>query len=78
MATTTQRPFFCVVLSDGQQWAVGAEWPDGAIEQIDAFKHLDIQSIGKDGFWNDHCLMEAVSVGGAVTRSKPHVRRQAR
>jgi hypothetical protein len=39
MATTTQRPFFCVVLSDGQQWAVGAEWPDGAIEQIDAFKH---------------------------------------
>jgi hypothetical protein len=30
MATRTQRPFFCVVvvLSDGQQWGVGAEWPD--------------------------------------------------
>jgi hypothetical protein len=39
MATITQRPFFCAVLSDGQQWTVEAEWPDGTIEQIDAFKH---------------------------------------
>jgi hypothetical protein len=39
---TAQRPFFCVVLSGGGQWHVQAEWPDGTIEQIDAFKaHLE-------------------------------------
>jgi hypothetical protein len=39
---TAQKPFFCVVLSDRGQWHVEAEWPDGTIEQIDAFKaHLE-------------------------------------
>ena len=39
---TAQKPFFCVVLSGGGQWHVQAEWPDGTIEQIDAFKaHLE-------------------------------------
>ena len=39
---TAQKPFFCVVLSGGRQWHVQAEWPDGTIEQIDAFKaHLE-------------------------------------
>ena len=39
---TARKPFFCVVLGDGEQWHVEAEWPDGTIEQIDAFKaHLE-------------------------------------
>jgi hypothetical protein len=39
---TAQKPFFCVVLNDGGQWHVEAEWSDGTIEQIDAFKaHLE-------------------------------------
>ena len=40
--TRPSGPFFCVVLSGGGQWHVQAEWPDGTIEQIDAFKaHLE-------------------------------------
>ena len=36
------KPVFCVVLTDGPQWSVEAEWPDGTIEQIDTFKgHFD-------------------------------------
>ena len=36
------KPFFCVVLSDGGQWLVEAEWPDGTIMEVDTFKaHLD-------------------------------------
>jgi hypothetical protein len=42
LTRAAQIPFFCVVLRDGQQWYVEAEWPDGTIEQIDAFKaHLE-------------------------------------
>jgi hypothetical protein len=42
MAIIAQKPIFCVVHSNGQQWAVEAEWPDGTIEQIDIFKtHLE-------------------------------------
>jgi hypothetical protein len=33
-----QRPLFQLVLSDGQQWSVEAEWPDGTIEKIDTFR----------------------------------------
>jgi hypothetical protein len=33
------KPIFCVVLSDGQRWAVEAEWPDGTIERIYTFTH---------------------------------------
>jgi hypothetical protein len=33
-----RKPIFCVVLSDGEQWQVEAEWPDGTIEQVDTFK----------------------------------------
>jgi hypothetical protein len=39
MATITQMPFLCVVLCEGKQWTVEAEWPDGTIEQIDTFRH---------------------------------------
>jgi hypothetical protein len=39
---TAPKPIFCVVLGDGEGWLVEAEWPDGTIEQIDAFKaYLD-------------------------------------
>ena len=36
------KPVFCVVLTDGPQWSVEAEWPDGTIEHVDTFKgHSD-------------------------------------
>ena len=36
------KPFFCVVLNDGEKLSVEAEWPDGTIEQVDTFKgHFD-------------------------------------
>ena len=33
------KPIFCVVLRDGGEWTVEAEWPDGTIENVDAFNH---------------------------------------
>jgi hypothetical protein len=37
-----QKPFFNVVLRDGDAWFVEAEWPDGSIEHVLAFKaHSD-------------------------------------
>jgi hypothetical protein len=33
-----QRPLIYVVLGDGDQWVIEAEWPDGLIEPICAFK----------------------------------------
>ena len=33
------KPIFCVVLRDGGKWTVEAEWPDGTIENVDAFNH---------------------------------------
>lgn len=33
-----QRPLFHVVLGDGDQWLIEAEWPDGSIEPVQAFK----------------------------------------
>ncbi len=38
MPKIARKPVFCVILRDGQQWAVEAEWPDGTIEQVDTFK----------------------------------------
>jgi hypothetical protein len=32
------RPIFSVVLSDGDNWSVEAEWPDGTIEPVDTFE----------------------------------------
>jgi hypothetical protein len=37
-----QRPLFCVVLRDGGEWLIEAEWPDGSIEHVCTFKaHSD-------------------------------------
>ena len=37
-----ERPFFCVVLADGNQWSIKAERSDGTIERFGAFRaHLD-------------------------------------
>jgi hypothetical protein len=33
-----QKPLFYVVLRDGDQWLIEAEWPDGSIEHVQAFK----------------------------------------
>jgi hypothetical protein len=37
-ALIAQRPIFCVVLGDGDEWLIEAEWPDGTIAHICAFK----------------------------------------
>jgi len=34
----TTYPLFVIILGDGDQWTVEAEWPDGTIEQLDIFK----------------------------------------
>jgi hypothetical protein len=36
-----QRPLVHVALGDGDQWVIEAEWPDGSIEPICAFKAHD-------------------------------------
>jgi hypothetical protein len=37
-----QTPSFCLVLRDGDQWIIEAEWPDGSIEHVRTFKaHFD-------------------------------------
>jgi len=38
MVLSVRNPIFCVVLKDGAQWSVEAEWPDGTIEHIGSFK----------------------------------------
>jgi hypothetical protein len=38
MANGARKPIFYVVLSDLDQWAVEAEWPDGTLERVDSFK----------------------------------------
>jgi hypothetical protein len=36
------RPLFIVVLRDGGEWLIEAEWPDGSIEHVCTFKmHFD-------------------------------------
>jgi hypothetical protein len=37
MRPTAGRPFFHVKLSDGDQWLVEAEWPDGTLEVVNTF-----------------------------------------
>lgn len=42
MSREVDKPTLCIVLGDGEQWWVEAEWPDGTIEQINNFKrHAD-------------------------------------
>jgi hypothetical protein len=42
MSAFPRKPIFCVVVADGDQWSIGAEWPDGTIERFGAFgAHLD-------------------------------------
>jgi len=42
MAMIRHRPIFCVVLGDGDEWLVEAEWQDGSIERVARFKgHFD-------------------------------------
>lgn len=38
MGNGAPKPIFYVVLSDLDQWAVEAEWPDGTLERVDTFK----------------------------------------
>jgi hypothetical protein len=37
MVRCTQKPILYVTLSDRDQWAVEAEWPDGTLERINTF-----------------------------------------
>jgi hypothetical protein len=37
-----KTPLFCVVLRDGDEWFIEAEWRDGSIEHVRTFKaHSD-------------------------------------
>jgi hypothetical protein len=48
-------PTYSVTLKDGEQWIVEAEWLDGTIEQIAAFKsYFDARH-----WLNDHCKASA-------------------
>ena len=38
MNMTARRPIFHLILSDGDQWVVEAEWPDGTLEFVNTFK----------------------------------------
>jgi hypothetical protein len=38
IAVNALRPIFCVVLGDGDEWLIEAEWPDGSLEHICAFR----------------------------------------
>jgi hypothetical protein len=33
-----EKPLFHVILSDRDEWAVEAEWPDGTLERVNTFK----------------------------------------
>ena len=37
MTKWTQKPILHLILGDGDQWAVEAEWPDGTLERINTF-----------------------------------------
>ena len=39
MTKCTQKPILQVILGDGDQWAVEAEWPDGTLERINTFNN---------------------------------------
>jgi hypothetical protein len=34
-----RKPFFHVLLGDGEQWLVEVEWPDGTLERIRSFRY---------------------------------------
>ena len=37
MTKCTQKPILHIILSDLDQWAVEAEWPDGTLEHVNTF-----------------------------------------
>jgi hypothetical protein len=39
MTKPAEKPLFHVSLSDRDDWVVEAEWPDGTLEQVSAFKN---------------------------------------
>jgi hypothetical protein len=46
MTKRTQKPVLYVILSDRDQWAVEAEWPDGTLERINIFNDYSLLLIG--------------------------------
>jgi hypothetical protein len=57
MVEDAQKPFFYVVLTDRDRWAVEAEWPDGMLERVDTFQeHSSAASwiaTQSDAWWVD-------------------------
>jgi hypothetical protein len=39
MPPQSAKPTFHIILSDRDQWAVEAEWPDGTLERVQTFEH---------------------------------------
>jgi hypothetical protein len=38
MAKRPEKPFFHIILSDRDEWAVEAEWSDSTLERVSAFR----------------------------------------
>ena len=65
MGTIAPRPLLCVVLGDGDQWIVEAEWQDGSIERIATFK-AHFEAVNWIGTHSDMWLQERT-----LPRTKP-------
>ena len=37
IAKSSEKPFFHIILSDRDEWAVEAEWSDSTLERVDTF-----------------------------------------
>ena len=37
MAKSSEKPFFHIILSGSDEWAVEAEWSDSTLERVDTF-----------------------------------------
>ena len=53
------KPIFCVVRRDRDKWSVEAEWPDGTIENVDAFNH-QFEAADWIASQSEDCLKERV------------------
>jgi hypothetical protein len=57
-----KTPLFCLVLRDGDEWFIEAEWPDGSIEHVRTFKAhadaVDWVKTGSEAWLHDRTIEE--------------------
>ncbi len=71
MIQNERKPIFFVVKKSSDNWCVEAEWPDGTIEKVKAFK-AELEAINWLS-WESHTWLEwrhADFRGGAGGRQK--------